>query len=189
VWIASVCLGLSMAPIFPTTFAYVEANMDLNATFAAVIVIGAAVGDIGLPILMAEIMAAYTLEAFPALVMSFGLTCTVGLVISVIFARCLHRGTRFGSTGRDDKEKLRELELTPSQRRARVGSLTPSPTPRSDTDTKTNDPKQDEKKNEAEAEEREPQPPSTSSPVLEDYSFSGRDDDSDSFFSMQSDEN
>lgn len=116
VWASAALLGVSMATVFPSIFAFVEANLNLNAKSSAAIVVGGAIGDIVLPIVMGEVMAFYSLEAFPALVLSFIVLCAVGLVVSLYFARTLHKGTRFGGNGAAAKESLRLAELSPRQR-------------------------------------------------------------------------
>lgn len=115
-WVATVLFGLSIAPIFPTIFAYVEVNMDLTVMHAALIVVGGGIGDIGLPLLMSLVFGDFDLSTFPMLLVAFAVAMHLAVLISVIFARLLHRGTRYGATSVAHKDALRELERTPSAR-------------------------------------------------------------------------
>ncbi len=115
-WVATILFGLSMAPIFPTVFAYVEVNMHLSAQHSAAIVVGGAVGDIGLPLIMSEVFGAFTLITYPMQLVAIAVIMTLAVFVSVVFARKLHTGTRFGATRVEHKEILRELERAPSER-------------------------------------------------------------------------
>lgn len=126
-WVATILFGLSLAPIFPTVFAYVEVNMNLNAKHSAAIVVGGAVGDICLPLVMSEVFGAFGLATFPMQLVAMAVLMTATVLLSVVFARKLHAGTRYGATQIEHKVILKELERAPSER-LRNGSLS---TPRS----------------------------------------------------------
>jgi FHS family glucose/mannose:H+ symporter-like MFS transporter len=125
-WVATILFGFSMAPIFPTIFAYVEVNMDLNAKHSAIIVVGGGIGDIALPLIMSEVFGVFGLVTFPMLLVAIAVLMGGMALFSVVFARKLHSGTRYGATKATHKASLRELERTPSERLRNGGSLASS---------------------------------------------------------------
>lgn len=105
VWAGLLILGFSIAPCFPTVFTFCELNMNLTGKHASIIVISGSVGDIAVPIIMADIFGRFTLVAFPMLLTASAVLMLISFVFAVFFARQLH-GSRFGATNRRDKQVL-----------------------------------------------------------------------------------
>ena len=118
VWIGTAALGASMTAVFPTALTWLAQQVEITGKATAVMVAGAALGDMVLPAVVEELMAATSARAL--LYFALADVVVAGALVVALFA--LSRGNGATASNRlDERRKLTDEENESETEKQDVG--------------------------------------------------------------------